>query len=70
MGEKLKDLGSIKIKGTEFIIELNEPTAKGLQRDIHIQNEFFRLELKEKDFFDMACVILAAKKQLDNLKRK
>ncbi len=37
--------------------------------EIHIQNDKVRLALSEKDFLQMASVIVLAKKQLDIIKR-
>jgi len=70
MGEKIRDLADIKIRGNKYIIELNEAPDTGLCRDIHIQDSTFRLALEEKDFVEIACTILAARKQLNKLKGK
>ena len=68
MGSVIKNIEKIKIGGSEFCIELNKSVTHKNERDIHIQNENFRLELPEKEFVQMTCAVLLAKKQLDILK--
>lgn len=64
MGEKIKDLETIKIGNTEFTVELNKGTGNHGRYDFHIQNSKCRLNVSEKDFYKMACGILAAESQL------
>ena len=69
MGEKIRDLHSIKIGPSEFMIELN---AGGNSRDgriIHIQNKHFRYLLKEKHFLQLAATVLRSKSEKDYLKK-
>lgn len=67
MGEKIKDLHSIKIGSSEFMIELNEGYADE-GRVIHIQNSHFRYLFKERDFLELAANILRAKSELDYIR--
>jgi len=68
MGQVIRNIGKIKIGGTEFNVELNKSPARKNERDIHIQNEKFRLEIPEKKFVSMLSCVLLAKKQFDILK--
>ena len=68
MGEIIKKLGNINVKEKLFDVELNEPTHLGAKREIHIQNDSFRLALSESDFLKMSACILLAKKQLGIIK--
>lgn len=65
MGEKIKDLASIKIANTDFVVELNKATVNGGNRFIHLQNKDFRLCLTEKEYIMMASSLL---KSQDNFK--
>ena len=69
MGEKIKTLSVFKLNNKKFEIELNKPSAKKMQRSIHIQNENFKIDFSEKDFLSFATAILAAQKKLIILKR-
>ena len=42
MGEKIRDLHSIKIGSSELMIELNEGNTKAEGHLIHVQNKHFR----------------------------
>jgi len=68
MGEKIKDLDSFKIGDAKFLIELNESASGSRYRDIHIQNNKFRLEIPENEFLQMAACVLLAKEQLCKIK--
>jgi hypothetical protein len=68
MGEKIKTLGTVNIKNSVFEIELNKPSASGLQRQIHIQSKDSRFEMDEGDFLRFAISILVAEKNLKNTK--
>ena len=68
MGEKIRDLGNVKIGSSEFVIELNHSASGSKYRDIHIQNDKFRLEIPENEFLQMAACVMLAKKQLKIIK--
>jgi len=68
MGEKIKDLNSIKIGSSELMVELNEGYTKNEGRLIHVQNKHFRYLLKEKHFLQLASTILRAKCEMDYYK--
>lgn len=70
MGEVIKNLTTIKLGGGEFLVELNHPSGSAADREIHIQNESFRLSLSEREFLQMAACVMLAKKQLDIIKYK
>jgi len=68
MGEIIKKLGDINIKGQLFDIELNVSTYTEGKREIHIQNKSFRLAIPEHEFLKMSACILLARKQLEIIK--
>ncbi len=69
MGEKIKNLHSIKIGSSELMIELNEGSLYD-ERVIHVQNDKFRYVFKESDFWDIAGHVLRAKLRLDSIREK
>lgn len=60
MGEKIRDLHSIKIGSSELMIELNEGNTKAEGHLIHVQNKHFRFLAREKEFMELAATILRA----------
>lgn len=68
MGEKIRDLGKVQLGGAEFTVELNHSAGGGKYRDIHIQNEKFRLEMPENEFMQMAACVMLASRQLKKIK--
>jgi hypothetical protein len=69
LGEKIKSLGHIVVGGLGFEVELNYPPTPGLQQQIHIQSESFRIELDEDEFVRLVCAIRLAKEKLKRLKQ-
>lgn len=69
MGEKIRDLHSIKIGKASFMIELNEGTHPG-ERLIHIQNPKFRYLLREKEFFHLSSMVMRAWREFEYIKEK
>ena len=67
MGEKIRDINTIKIGKTELMIELNEGYSNEGQV-IHVQNRKFRYLFKEKQFYKLCSNILRAKSELDYLR--
>lgn len=70
MGEKIKDIGKIHLGGTDLDVELNHGTRQNEKYEIHIQNEKVRLALSEKDFLQMASVVVLAKKTIGYYKKE
>lgn len=68
MGEKIRNLGKIKIGETLYEVELNKGTHANSKYDIHIQNKEFRLNLSEHDFCKMAAAIIYADEKLRKYK--
>ena len=68
MGEVIKKLGNLNIKGHSFCLELNTSTFSEGKREIHIQDENFRLAIPENEFLKMAACVSLAKKQLEIIK--
>ena len=68
MGEKIKDIGKLNIKEMGFDVEINEPVDKERGAMVHIQNDGFRIEMSQRDFYDMAAAVMLAKRQLERIK--
>ncbi len=68
MGEKIRDMGSLKIGDTRFAIELNHGYTTRNKYSIHIQNEKMRLALNDEEFLKLCGLILRANSELDYLK--
>ncbi len=64
MGELIKNIGDIKIKGEEFVIEINHRTTVGGERSIHIQNDNGRFCVSESDYSKFVMTMIAAKDKL------
>jgi len=69
MGEKVKDVGKLEIKGVSLNIEINEPVDKIKGGIIHIQSDSFRMEMTQMDFYNMAAAVILARKQLTCIKK-
>ena len=69
MGEKIRDLGPIRIGSSELMIELNEGGNSREGRLIHIQNRHFRYLLKEKYFLQLASTVMRSKCEMDYYKK-
>lgn len=70
MGEVIRNIKEISLGGANFMIELNHGIDKSDSRDIHIQNEKFRLSVPETEFLQMASCVLLARRQLELIKGK
>lgn len=70
MGELIRKIGNLKIKGQDFSIELNEPNNKSTDRIVHLQNDKLRYELKESDFLELCALTLHAADNLSILKNE
>ena len=68
MGDIIRTVNKISLGGSELDIELNHSAVGSKYRDIHIQNDKFRLEVPEDEFLSMAACILLAKRQFDVIK--
>jgi len=62
MGDKIKDIGQLRLGESIYTVELNNTDVP--EKEIHIQNESFRLAFCEKTFYKMGADILLARKQL------
>ena len=62
MGERIKNLGVIKLGSNSFVLEMNEGTKDDLF-EIHIQNHKVKFSLKDKEFIKLvACFAIAEKR--------
>ena len=70
MGEKIKDITVLKLHDMDVAIELNDGDANSRSyKTIHIQNERFRLQLKESEYLEMAATLHVAADRLRKIKR-
>lgn len=70
MGEKLEDLGRLKIGTETFLVEANLGLAGPGGRDIHLQNDKIRIQMYEKHFLEFLAKIISSDAKLKKLKRK
>jgi hypothetical protein len=68
MGEKIKDLGKIKLKGHEIHVELNYGATKCSEKDIHFQSEVFRFQLYERDYLNFLAKIISSREKMLRMK--
>jgi len=69
MGEKIKDIGKLNLKGVCFDVEINDPVDNSNGGIVHIQSHNFRMEMTQRNFYEMAAAIMLAKRQLARIKR-
>lgn len=70
MGEKIRDIKSIQIGKSSFMVELNEGYSASQGRLIHIQNKKFRYLLTEKDFYHLSAMVMRSWSEFSYLKHK
>ena len=70
MGEKTRNVGVLKIKNTNYEVEMNEPVSENRGAIIHIQNENARLDMTQREFYEIGACIMLAKRQLVKIKEK
>ena len=68
MGVILKNVGSIKVNNVNYEIEMNWPILEGQGANIHIQSDLFRIDLTQREFFEVAACVILAKRQLIKIK--
>ena len=68
MGEKISTISHLSINKVAVELELNHSSCGSPERDIHLQTDVFRLELKESEFLELASAIILAAKKLRFLK--
>lgn len=68
MGNKIKDLGEIHMGKQAYSLELNGGT-KTEKFDVHIQNDYVNICLKDYEFAQFATAILVANRRLDWFKK-
>lgn len=69
MGEKIRDISRVRLRGMDFLIELNDGTVKSRKPQyIHLQNERFRLALSDSEFIQMAIAIRTAGQKIRDYK--
>ena len=69
MGEKIKDIGSVKINNRTYSIELNKSTVGKKHYEVHLQADKSRIEFKEDEFNEFATSVILAFENLKNLKK-
>lgn len=68
MGEKVEDLGTLRIGDHVFDVEANLLVGFGGQMDIHIQNNSGRMQLLERDYIKLLAKLIEARDLLENIK--
>ena len=67
MGEKIRDINTIKVGTCKLMIELNEGYSDE-GRVIHVQNNKFRYLFQEKQFYKLCANFMRSKSELDYLR--
>ena len=65
MGEHIKDLDIIMLKGQTIRIELNKNDMQDLEYDIHIEAPHFRYNMSDHEFMKFAASVIEAKRKLE-----
>ena len=68
MGERIRDIGKLRLPQGELTVELNAAMQAGGDRLIHLQSPSFRMEFGEREFLAMCGAVLLAEDHLDRLK--
>ena len=69
MGEKIKDITILKLHDMDVAIELNDGNASTRAfKTIHVQNDRFRLQLKESQYLQIAAAVSVAAKKIRGYK--
>ena len=71
MGEKIKDLGRLRLteEAKDYEIELNHSPTEGGQRQIHFQSSSFRAEMTESEFMQFCTAVKLASMKLRKQKK-
>lgn len=64
MGEHIKDLADITLKGQTIKIELNKMDMENIEYDIHIETPNFRYNISDCEFMKFAASVAEAKRKL------
>lgn len=64
MGEKIKNLRTFSILGTDINIELNEGQTNKGEFDIHIESPMLRFNMNDKEYMKMVVAVIEARKKL------
>lgn len=63
MGEKIRTLGNISLFDQCLEVELNHSSNGSSIKEIHLQNDRFRIEMNQNEFIELySAISLAAKK--------
>lgn len=71
MGEKIKDLGHLRLSSLKggCEVELNHPPSGQGERQVHMQSNSFRAEMTESEFMLFCTAVKLAAKKLHKLKK-
>ena len=71
MGEKIKDLGRLRLTSLieDCEVELNHPPSGRGERQIHFQTSSFRAEMTESEFLQFCAAVKLAATKLRKLKK-
>lgn len=68
MGEKLRNLSQLDLRGTKVSVELNSPQYEGDPPVVHIQTDAVRIECSFEEFFSLASAIMVAEQNFKIIK--
>lgn len=63
MGEKITNLGWLRLPGFRVEVELNKGVTK-IENIVHLQEKTFRIEMTETDFIKYSLTIIGASARL------
>lgn len=65
MGEHIKDLDVVMLKGQTIKIELNKKDMEDMEYDIHIETPYLRYNMSDHEFMKFAASVAEAKRKLE-----
>jgi hypothetical protein len=69
MGDKIRDIGILRLNGGEYNVEINSPANAQSDRVIHIHGNEFRCEMSDREFYELGSAIMLAARQLARIKK-
>lgn len=65
MGEHIRNLDVVTLKGQTIKIELNKNDVEDLEYDIHIETPNFRYNMSDREFMKFTASVEEAKRKLE-----
>ncbi len=69
MGDKIRDIGILRLKDGKYRVEINSPVNADSDAAIHIHGEAFRYELTDRQFYELGSAVILAAHQLARIKK-